>query len=141
MQSNSINEVPNINSKYVIIGIQYLTTLSLKIVNRKSIKMPAPNIYSADSDPANYNLSKNITCGVHNYFLHNNSVSILITPKEDCLLEVKQVSSIFLAAGLPINIKEFLSSDKPLTFVLRVCAFLNIPFEQVRMVGASAGSS
>lgn len=92
------------SSGYVNPSITYLEPLSLKIINRGAVRQPRPNIYVEGANDTDFDLTKNASCGIHNYFLKNNTVSYIVTGGNECNLEILQVSSLFLTAGIPANL-------------------------------------
>jgi hypothetical protein len=80
-------------------------------------------------------------CGANKYFYQNGTIDFIVTGAMNCQVRVTLSSNVQVTSRLMIPISQFYSNGGVATFIDTMCAFLNISTNQLKVVGATSGST
>ena len=78
-------------------------------------------------------------CGANKYFSDNSTISFVVTGG-DCQVRLSVTNNIQVSARIQTTVQEFFNKGGVTKFVDRMCAFLNITTDRLKVVGVFSGS-
>lgn len=77
-------------------------------------------------------------CGSHNYNEDTRELEFVLT--QECVVFYKKLTTLKVTMHLTVNIADFYKNDGLTTFVDKMCAFLGIPTNKLRIANVRSGS-
>lgn len=85
--------------------------------------------------------TKKDTCGAHTYFYQNNTVHFVVNGDYDCDVKVELVNSVQVTARFSTTVPDFIADNGVSRFIDRICAFLGISTDRLKIVDVREGSA
>jgi hypothetical protein len=95
----------------------------------KNPNLPSANVKLED---------KTTECGAHNYNEDTRELEFVLT--QECVVYYEKLTTLKVTMHLSVNINDFYKNDGLTTFVDKMCAFLGIPTNRLRIANVRAGS-
>jgi hypothetical protein len=115
--------------------VQYQLPLSLQVtVNDVVIK---PYIVEDNKD---LRTVSNI-CGANTFFYLNRTIHYVMNGDPACQPHVQIMNSVFITMRLKMSVTDFFSNDVGSSFVNKVCAFLGVSTDKLKIVGVQNPTS
>lgn len=120
------------------VRIYYPVANAISVFVKTNPRKPVTSILStSDLDVTNFTSQ----CGANKYFYRNGTVAVLITGEKFCQVRVSLNSNVQITSRLMVDIDTFFNNGGVATFVDRMCAFLEISTDRLKVVGVYAGST
>lgn len=117
---------------YIIIYLRFDDPASIELQVNGTKKNP--NLPSAKVDLE----SQTTVCGSHNYNEDTRELEFVLT--QECVVYYKKLTTLKVTMHLTVNIADFYKNDGLTTFVDKMCAFLGIPTNKLRIANVRSGS-
>lgn len=124
------------NSDWVAIWIYYPVANAITVMANNKISNDSI-LATSDEDV----LNRKTICGANKYFYKNGTVAFIVTGGNDCQVRVSLNSNVQITARLVVSITTFFNNGGVATFVDRMCSFLNISTNRMKVVGVYEGSA
>lgn len=79
------------------------------------------------------------TCGANKYFYDNGTVAFVLT--SNCQVRLSVTNNVQISARIQTTLPEFFANGGVTKFVDRMCAYLNITTDRLKVVGVYTGSA
>jgi hypothetical protein len=80
-------------------------------------------------------------CGANKYFYKNGTIAFIVTGDMKCQVRVTLTSNVQITSRLMVSMESFFSNGGVATFIDKMCAFLNITTDRMKVVGVTSGST
>lgn len=117
---------------YIIMYMRFDNPASIELQVNGTMKLP--NLPSAKVDLT----TKSTECGSHNYNEDTRELEFVLTG--ECVILYKKLTTLKVTMHLTVNIADFYKNDGLTTFVDKMCAFLGIPTNKLRIANVRSGS-
>jgi hypothetical protein len=124
------------SSDWVAIRIYYPVANAISVLIGKN---PVNDTILASSDEDVIN--RRTICGANKYFYKNGTIAFIVTGDMNCQVRVTLNSNVQITARLMVPIATFFDNGGVTTFLDRMCAFLNITTDRMKVVGVYEGST
>jgi hypothetical protein len=123
------------NSDWLAVRIYYPVANAITVMIGRT---PVDSILStSDEDVTN----RSTVCGANKYFYRNGTIAFIVTGDASCQVRVTLSSNVQITARLMVNISTFFDNGGVATFIDRMCSFLNITTDRLKVVGVYEGSA
>jgi hypothetical protein len=85
--------------------------------------------------------NRSTICGANKYFYRNGTVAFIVTGALGCQVRVTLSSNVQITARLMVSMDSFFNNGGVATFIDKMCAFLNITTDRLKVVGVYEGSA
>lgn len=79
-------------------------------------------------------------CGANRYYYTNGTIGFVLNGKTGCQVKLSVTNNVQISAKLQTTVSEFYANGGVTKFVDRMCAYLNITTDRLKVVGVFAGS-
>jgi len=117
---------------YIIMYMRFDNPASIEL--QVNGTMVTPNLPAAKVDLE----TKTTECGNHNYNEDTRELEFVLT--QECVVLYKKLTTLKVTMHLTVNIDDFYKNDGLTTFVDKMCAFLGIPTNKLRIANVRSGS-
>ena len=122
------------NTEWLSISIYYPIANFIAVsVNKQTIQ---PILASSNETLEN----RSDICGANKFFYENGTISFIVTGALDCQVRLSVTNNIQVSARIQTTVQEFFNKGGVTKFVDRMCAFLNITTDRLKVVGVFSGS-
>lgn len=122
-------------SDWVAIRIYYPVANAITVMIGRT---PVDSILATSTEDVTNRTS---VCGANKYFYKNGTIAFIVTGDPACQVRVSLNSNVQITARLMVNINTFFDNGGVATFVDRMCSFLNITTDRLKVVGVYEGST
>jgi len=123
-------------SDWLAIRIYYPVANAITVMTRNNVVVDSI-LATSNEDVTN----RTNVCGANKYFYKNGTIAFIVTGDAACQVRVTLNSNVQITARLMVNINTFFDNGGVATFVDRMCAFLNITTDRLKVVGVYEGSA
>lgn len=74
-------------------------------------------------------------CGAHYFWFKNRTIHFVVNADPNCLVKTKLVDMVWISMRLTMTVSEFFDNNRDTKFVDRICAFLDISTDKLKIVG------
>lgn len=85
--------------------------------------------------------TKKDVCGAHTYFYENHTIHFVVSGEYDCEVKLELINSIQVTTRFSTTVAEFLNDNGASRFIDRICAFLGISTDRLKIVEVREGSA
>lgn len=122
-------------SEWLAIRIYYPVANAISVMIGRT---PIDSILAtSDEDVTN----RSTVCGANKYFYKNGTIAFIVTGHPSCQVRVTLNSNVQITARLMVSINTFFDNNGVATFVDKMCSFLNITTDRLKVVGVYEGSA
>lgn len=123
------------NSDWLAIWIYYPVANAITVMIGRT---PVDSILATSAEEVT---NRSTVCGANKYFYKNGTIAFIVTGDPKCQVRVSLNSNVQITARLMVNINTFFNNNGVATFIDKMCAFLNITTDRLKVVGVYEGSA
>lgn len=122
------------STDWVVIYIYYPIANFIAVSVNKAVIEP---ILSTSNEAVDNRTS---ICGANKYFSDNSTISFVVTGGKNCQVRLSVTNNIQISTKIQTTVQEFFNKGGVTKYVDRMCAFLNITTDRLKVVGVFSGS-